>query len=271
MLNRIAPLVLLLSAITRLPAQVSTSHVMSAPWGQLVTNSSTSFDVASVAMRRTALRFRYLLGDTAPLIGLVVDDSSAGAAEAQAVSPEAQPVVLISGSVRPNGSGRAELDTMVRIMTASTWVDEYAQRWRASLLEVPRANGPETIEAPALPDWIRLGAVSLLSEGESANLFMRDHMRSAIPLRGLFALRVGATDDLSVAGPEAASVLSYLRAMEGVTATRDFFGMLATGSDVTTALSALPRFATIESLEVAWRRWLSAAPTDAVLPTTGVR
>ena len=52
MLTRIAPAVLLFAARTPLRAQVSTSHVMSAPWGQLVTNSQSSFDVASVLLRR---------------------------------------------------------------------------------------------------------------------------------------------------------------------------------------------------------------------------
>ncbi len=100
---------------------------------------------------------------------------------------------------------------------------------------------------------------------------MREHMRSALPVQELLAIHVGPNDDLSVAGPQSASVLSYLRAMEGVTATRDFFGMLATGADINTALSALPCFASIESLQIAWRRWLSAAPLDALIPTTGVR
>ena len=123
-----------------------------------------------------------------------------------------------------------------------------------------------------MPDWIRLGAVELVAQGvESSDSFMRAHVSWAVPLRGLFSLRLGADDELSVIAPEAASVLDYLRLVEGAEATRDLFGMLATGTDIEVALHALPRPATIESLDAAWRRWLSAVPTDAILPRNGVR
>jgi hypothetical protein len=155
-------------------------------------------------------------------------------------------VAIISGAVLADGRGRAELDTMVRYMSASTWVDEHALHWRESLMEAHNADDARA----GIPDWLRLGAVAIIadaSEAAHATEFMRTHLAVALPLRELFALRLRSDDDLSIVGPQAASVVAYLRAMQGPRGLRNLFGMLATGADLPTALSAMHRPATIES------------------------
>ncbi len=254
-----------------LEAQVSTSHVMAASWGQLVTNSDSSFSASSFALRGTAARFERLFRDTPPSLGILVEDSASGTSSGRAALPESRPLVVVSAATLRQAGGGAGLDTLVRVLAATTWVDEYASRWRETAVDASEDEGENVTQ---VPDWIRLGAVAIIADGneaQHASEFMRTRLALALPLRSLLTIRLGSDDDLTIVGPQSASVLAYLRVLEGADGVRDLFGMLATGVNIEEALSALPRPATIGTLEAAWRRFLSAAPVDAVLPAAGVR
>src|SRR4051812_32850925 len=76
--RRILPLAaLLLAAAPTLSAQQSTSYIVAAPWGQLVTGTETSLAAASPGLHESARRFERLFGDRPAMIRLVVEDSSA--------------------------------------------------------------------------------------------------------------------------------------------------------------------------------------------------
>jgi hypothetical protein len=257
----------------------STSYIVAAPSYALVASSQVSRDAAVAALRATESAFASLFGVRPPRIGFVIYDSSGRRALPPLVMPPSDltTITMLGGGLLGPASARAAelLQGEVRLNAASAWIGTYADDWNAMLRQegivFRTADGAPIPHARELPDWLHVAALSLLTRS-TAESDAHDWMARAIPLPELFEHRLteGEIDDVvrQARGPagqtalftaEAASVLRYLRDVEGETAVADIVGESVAGLGMRDILANLSSPTTPEQLETDWRRWAARA------------
>ena len=275
------------------PPAGNVSYIAQTPSFALVASTETARVQAFKSLQSTAATFAWLFGSEPPQIGVVVLDTSITARVDALVMPAADltTFTVTGGGLSGPDSVRsaAELRRELRFMAARTWLAEYALSWSAMLNAqgvhfVTRA-GAAIPYARALPDWLHVSILRVLTEEQGLPMEVPENDGSFISVCTLFDYSVRAADAAQVErelrGPtgaisspvngeppdashdrllplfvwESVSVLRYLRAAQGSEALGNMFGALVGGMSMDDVVAHLPHPTTCQALDGAWHEW----------------